>query len=54
MMITLTDLMHKVLDMFPDAIVEEDIDGQIVVATGFTIDEDQKLIPLEEEDDQWD
>lgn len=49
-MITLNDLMHKALELFPDAIIEEDQDGQIVINTGLTIDENFRLVPMEEED----
>ena len=42
------DLIDKMLEIFPDAIIEEDGDGQIVITTGLTTDENDNLISMEE------
>lgn len=43
---TLNELIGKVLELFPDAIVDEQ-DGEIVIATGMTETEDGTIVPLE-------
>lgn len=42
------DLIDKMLEIFPDSIIEEDGDGQIIVTTGLTTDDNDNLIPMEE------
>lgn len=50
---TVNDLISKMLEIFPDAIVEEDDDYQIVVYTGLMADEKDNLVPVpEEKEDQ--
>lgn len=45
---TFNDLIDKMLEIFPDSIIEEDGDGQIVITTGLTTDDNDNLIPMEE------
>ena len=46
------EIMRKVLTMFPDAQLEQDLDGQLIVYTGLecTNSEDE-WNPIEEEED---
>lgn len=47
---TFTELMDKVLAIFPDAIVDENQVGEVVIATGLWCDIDDELYPIAEED----
>lgn len=47
---TFEELMRKVLDILPDAIVDEDQVGEVVIATGLWCDIDDELYPIAEED----
>ena len=45
------DIMRKVLTMFPDAQLEQDLDGQLIVYTGLIGNSEDDWIPMEEEED---
>lgn len=49
---TVNDLVSKMLEIFPDAVVEEDTDYQIVVYTGLMADKKDNLVPMPEEDEE--
>lgn len=43
--------MHKkVLELFPDAEIEEDNDGQIIIYTGMMVAPENKIVPFTMED----
>jgi hypothetical protein len=41
------DMMRKILELFPEAIVEEVLTGEITIATGMTENADGYIVPLE-------
>ena len=43
--------MRKVLTMFPDAQLEQDLDGQLIVYTGLIGNSEDEWNPIEEEED---
>ena len=45
------EIMRKVLTMFPDAQLEQDLDGQLIVYTGLIGNSEDDWIPMEEEED---
>lgn len=44
---TFDDLMAKVLEIFPNAIVSEDSNGEVVVSTGYQVHKSGHLMPME-------
>ncbi len=49
---TVNELINTMLSMFPDAVIEEDGDLQIVVYTGLMADENDNLTPMPEEEEE--
>jgi hypothetical protein len=47
---TFDELISKVLDIFPDAFVGQEYDGEIVIATRMTETADGKIVPMKEEE----
>lgn len=46
------ELMSKVLEIFPEAIFDEEDDGNIVIITNLREDEDGNIVEFEEEEDE--
>lgn len=51
---TVNELISKMLEIFPDAVIEEDADYQIVVYTGLMADKKDNLVPMPEEESDED
>ena len=45
------ELMSKALELFPDALIEEEDDGNIVVITNLRRDADGNIVEFEEEEE---
>lgn len=45
---TLTDLIAAILPILPDAIFDQDSDGEITISTGYRLDASNNLITVEE------
>ena len=43
----LSTAMSKVMDIFPEAAWDDDMDGQIIIYTNMRLDDDRNLIALE-------
>lgn len=48
---TVNELVNAMLDMFPNAVIEEDGDLQVIVYTGLMADENDNLVPMPEEEE---
>lgn len=46
-MTTIDELMSKVLDILPNAVLDEDTTGEIIIATGLREVDDGNLEPIE-------
>lgn len=46
LMITVNDLINKMLELFPEAVIEEDSNGEIVIYTGLKTDDNDNLVEL--------
>ena len=44
------EMYKKVLEIFPDAEIEEDNDGQIIIYTGTMVAPENKIVPFTVED----
>jgi hypothetical protein len=44
------EMYRKVLEIFPDAQMEEDMDGQLVIYTDMKVAQDDKVVPFPKED----
>jgi hypothetical protein len=42
------ELMTKMLDVFPDALLDEDADGQLIIHTGLTFGSDGSVVSMED------
>jgi hypothetical protein len=51
MLVTVNDLVSKMLEIFPGAVIEEDANGEIVVYTALKADEKDKLVEVKDEDE---
>lgn len=45
------ELMNKALELFPEALIEQEDDGNIVIITNLREDEDGNIVEFDEEDD---
>jgi hypothetical protein len=46
---TIDELMSQILDVLPEAVFGEDMTtGEVVIATGFSVDKKQQLVRIEE------
>lgn len=48
----INELMSKALKLFPDALIEEEDDGNIVIITNLMRDADGNIVEFEEEEDE--
>lgn len=44
----MNDLMVKVLEILPNALFDESVDGELIIATGFSVDKFDNLIDVME------
>ncbi len=47
---TLDALMEAILEILPDAVFDEESNGEIIIATGLTENSKGRLVPVPEED----
>lgn len=47
---TMDELMNKALELFPDALVDQEDDGNIVIITNLMEDAEGNIVEFEEED----
>lgn len=46
---TIDELMSQILDVIPEAVFGEDMNtGEVVIGTGFSVDEKQQLVRIED------
>lgn len=45
-------LMAKILRLLPDAIIDQDQDGEIIIATGFKYDDEGNLVKVKKDGDE--
>ena len=46
---TIDELMSQILEVLPEAVFGEDMKtGEVVIATGFSVDEKQQLVRIED------
>jgi hypothetical protein len=48
---TFNELMKRVLDIFPNAQIDEDMDGQIVIYTNLMLNENNETVSFEPPED---
>lgn len=46
---TVDELVNKMLELFPDGIVEEDDNGELIIYTAMKADESDNLVEMDEE-----
>lgn len=42
------ELFDKIIVILPDALFDEDETGELIISTGYRIDEDDTLVPMED------
>ena len=49
----LNDLMKQIIQLLPNATVDMDEDGMVIINTGVTVDKNDNIIPFTEEDNYY-